>query len=392
MRARWDILRLELKRAWKRLPHMAAGAVVLTAILGIIVLAAGKILYGEAALGRISVGVVLPEEDPMTQMAVHMMGSLDSVGSLCDFVFMGEEEAKEAFEAGRVMGILEVPEGMVEGIMDGSNPPVSVLLSAGGLESAVFRELTMAGARTLGAAQAGVYAGVWFLEAAGQEEKIPKLVEDLNKIYLSYSLPRAGYFRRELIRASGDVDSLQFYGVSALVLFLLLEVIPVSGYLTGESPVLEQKLRSLGVGPLWLRAAKIIGLGLLLMASGLIFCGGACWLGSFSFSWAMLPALCFMCLLAASMALFFYECTRSLMGLVMFLTAASMILLFLSGGMVPSVFLPEGIRRISAFLPTTRMLECGVSAVLGRADWGAWMKTAGCGAVFWILAAGVRRR
>lgn len=94
MRARWDILRLELKRAWKRLPHMAAGAVVLTAMLGIIVLAAGKILYGEAALGRISVGVVLPEEDPMTQMAVHMMGSLDSVGSLCDFVFMGEEEAK----------------------------------------------------------------------------------------------------------------------------------------------------------------------------------------------------------------------------------------------------------------------------------------------------------
>lgn len=392
MRAHWNILRLEFKRAMKRLPHMAAGAAVLMAMLGIIAFAASRILYGETVLGRISVGVVLPKEDTMAQMAVRMLGSLDSVDSLCDFVFMEEEEAEEAFETGQVMGIMQVPEGMVEGIMDGSNPPVSILLAAGGLESVVFRELTLAGARTLGAAQAGIYAGNQLLKAAGWQEQIPKLEEDLNKIYLSYSLPRANYFRRELVQASGDVDSLPFYGVSALVLFLLLEVIPVSGYLTGESCCLEQKLKLLGVGPLWLRFAKTAGLGLLLMASGLIFCGGAWGLGLFHFSWAALLSLCFMCILAASMSLFFYECTKSLMGLVMFLTSASMILLFLSGGMVPSIFLPQGIRRISAFLPTTRMLECGISLVLGKADWAAWMKTAGYGAVFWILAAGVRRR
>ncbi len=392
MTARLNILKIEFKRAWKRLPQMAAGAVVLMAMLGTIAFAASKVLYGESALGRISVGVVLPKEDAMAEMAVRMLGSLDSVGSLCDFVFMEREEAQSAFREGRVMGIMEVPEGMVEGIMNGSNPPVSILLSAGGLESAVFRELTLAGARTLGSAQAGIYAGNQLLAAAGLGEKIPQMEADLNKLYLSYSLPRANYFRRELVQASGEVNSLQFYGISALVLFLLLEVIPVSGYLTGESRELEQKLRLFGAGPLWHRFTKSLCLGLLLFAAGLLFGCGAYWMGFLEISWEMAPALFFMCFLAASMSLFFYECTRSLMGLVMFLSAASMLLLFLSGGMVPAVFLPEGIRRLSPFLPTSTMMECGISAVLGRADWAAWLKTAGYGAVFLVLAAGVRRR
>lgn len=365
---------------------------VLMAMLCTIAFAASKALNGEATLGRISVGVVLPEEDTMAEMAVRMLGSLDSVSSLCDFAFMDEEEARGAFREGRVMGIMQVPEGMVEGIMNGSNPPVSVLLSAGGLESAVFKELTLAGARILGAAQAGIYAGDQLLHASGLEEKIPELEAELNQRYLAYSLPRANYFQRELVQASGDVNSLQFYVISALVLYLLLEVIPASGYLTGESLELEQKLRLFGVSPLWHRFTKIICLGLLLMTAGLVFCLGAHWAGFLEFSWVMAPALFFMCFLAASMSLFFYECTKSLMGLVMSLSAASMILLFLSGGMVPSVFLPEGIRGISPLLPTSSMMECGLSAVLGKADWVAWLKSAGYGAVFWILATGVRHR
>ena len=60
---------------------------------------------------------------------------------------------------------MRIPEGMIRGIMDGTNPPVHILLPKNSLEAIVFKELTMAGARTLGAAQAGIYAGDSLLAA-----------------------------------------------------------------------------------------------------------------------------------------------------------------------------------------------------------------------------------
>ena len=62
MAAKLVYLKLELKRAFKRLPHMAAGAIVLMAMLGTIAFAASKLLYGETTLERVTIGVVLPEK------------------------------------------------------------------------------------------------------------------------------------------------------------------------------------------------------------------------------------------------------------------------------------------------------------------------------------------
>ena len=373
-----NFLRLELKRAWKRLPYMAAGAAVLMLMLGTAAFAAGKVLSGEKALGRIAVGVVLPEGDKMAEMAVEMLGSLESVSSLCDFSFMDEGEAEEALKKGEILGIMRIPEGMIRGIMDGTNPPIHILLPKNSLEAIVFKELTMAGARTLGAAQAGIYAGDSLLEEAGRRELIPKLEKELNEIYLSYSLPRANYFKQRKVNASGEVSPFAFYGISAFVLFLFFAVIPAAGYLSGESRVMEEKLKLLGIGRLQAAWAKIIGLGTLLFAMGL--------------SWAFFSSLALMCLLTASMAVFLFGCAGTLLGGVLLLSASAMVLLFFSGGMIPDIFLPEGIRQLSAWTPLAPMLACGKGAVLGEIPVKAWLGAGSYAVLFGFLAAGVRCR
>lgn len=63
MSARLVYLRLELKRACKKLPHIFAGAIVLLLLAGTIALLSARMLYGETSAGRITVGVVLPEGD-----------------------------------------------------------------------------------------------------------------------------------------------------------------------------------------------------------------------------------------------------------------------------------------------------------------------------------------
>lgn len=391
MAMRVQLLKLEFMRAWKRLPHMAAGAVLLIGMMGMLAFAAGKLLYGDQAVGRIAIGVVLPREDKLAEFAVRMLGSLDSVDSLCDFSYMEEEEAKKALERGEIFGIMNVPSGLVEGIMDGSNPPVSVILPSNGLEGAVFKELTMAGARTLSAAQAGIYAGDQLLARAGQNRAIPRLEEELNKIFMYYSLPRADYFQKEKVSAYGEVDSLSFYGVSALVLFLFLEAIPVSGYLAGEPFALKEKLRLYGVGPFWTAVSKLFGLELLLFLAALLYAGAVSFFGYLDFSVKLFPALFWMSILAGSVALFLFSCSGSLLGGVMGLSTAALISLFLSGGLVPLVFLPEGIQNLAPYLPTSVMLACGKAMVLGD-NLEAWWKAGGYAVFFLLLTAGVKYR
>lgn len=393
MTARLVYLKLELKRACKKLPHMAAGAIVLMVMLGTIAFAASKLLYGEPTLGRITIGVVLPQEDRVAKQLVRMLGSLDSVKSLCDFAYLDEREADRRLKEGELFGVMTVPEGMVQGIMDGTNTPVTITLPRdNALESRVFKELTEAGARTLGSAQAGIYAGGLLLENGGFSSEIGRLEEDLNRIYMAYSLPRADYFANVRVSATGDVTPLQFYGISAFILYLLLAAIPVSGYLAPESRVMSQKLSLLGVGPWAATASRIAGMGLLLLAAGLPVAAVSVKLGLMDISWFMFPALILMCLAASAMIVCFYEAAGTLMGGVMLLFLSAVILLFLSGGFLPSVFLPEPVRRLAAFLPTTALMNGAKMMVTGAYRSAAWLHMAVLGAAAYALAVGVRRR
>ena len=128
MSARLVYLKLELKRACKKLPHIIAGAIVLLLLAGTVAFLASKMLYGKQVSGRIHVGVVLPEGDAVAKKAVAMVSSLESVKSICDFEYMDREEGVARLRAGKLFGVMEVPEGFVQDIMNGTNTPVRIIL------------------------------------------------------------------------------------------------------------------------------------------------------------------------------------------------------------------------------------------------------------------------
>ena len=104
MKIRLFYLKLELKRALKCLPLMAAGAAVLMFFMGAAALLAGKALYGGQAAGRITVGVALPENDILAKQVTSMLSSLESVKSICDLSYMSREECLEGMENGELLG------------------------------------------------------------------------------------------------------------------------------------------------------------------------------------------------------------------------------------------------------------------------------------------------
>ena len=331
--------------------------------------------------------MVLPEGDAVAKKAVAMVSSLESVKSICDFEYMDREEGVARLRAGKLFGVMEVPEGFVQDIMNGTNTPVRIILPEGaGLESRIFKELTDAGSRTLGASQAGIYAGDELCVLEGMTDSIPRLEADLNRIFMGYSLPRMDYFRNVRVTATGDVDTYHFYGISAFVLFLLLCAIPVSAYLSPASRTMRQKLSLIGVGNATVIGARILGLGLLMGVTALLALAAAWGLGWITWSLPGILSVAAVCVAASSMVVFLYQAAGSLMGGVMLLFLAVTAMHFLAGGFLPLVFLPASLRTAAAFLPTYIFMEGVKMAVTSAFSIAVFCKLAAVAAVCFLLS------
>lgn len=353
-------VKMELKRALKRLPFLFLGTAALVLLLGGGALLGKNMLYGNKVFGRIKVAVVLPKDDLLARRAMGMIQSLESVKSLCDFSDMSREEAENGLKKGSVYAALFIPEGFVQDIMNGTNTPVTVALADNSrIESRIFEELTQSGAKTLGAAQAGIYSGDEYLVRNGRQEEIPKLEDELNRLYLEANLPRMDYFKKAKVSATENISTACFYGISASVLILLFSVLSVAGYLLPWNKGMRESLDSAGMGPGIRTAGRILGLTFLLFSitfPGVMAAVRMKWIPAdhlLSFESAKLMALILLIdLSAAAFCNGLFRLSGSLPGGVLLLFFVITVSHFAAGGFLPKVFFPEALQRISPYMPT----------------------------------------
>lgn len=331
---------------------------MLVLLAGTIAFSASRMLYGENAVGRIAVGVVLPEDDKLSGLAVSMVSSMDSVGSLCEFRYVEAEEGKRLLKNGDIFALMEIPQGMVAGIMDGSNIPVDIIFPRNaGLEASVFKELTEAGSSILGTAQAGIYGADEFLRLHRLELSVPQAEKDLNKIFMKYALSREDYFRTRQVSASGDVSAAVFYGISAVVLVLLLLGVPAAPIVRPYGRVMEQKLYMLGIGRWKRTAVRTFTLALpMLFVSGipLFWC---VYKGYLTFRGGTIPMWILICMAASGWILFLYELCGSTAAGILLLFFSTVAMMFLSGSIVPEAFLPEAFGAVGKWMPSSFLAE-----------------------------------
>lgn len=385
-------LELELKKAGKVLPRFLAGAIVLVAILGTIAFSAGKVLYSDTVMNRVNIGVVLPEEDSLAKTAVRMLSSLESVKSVCDFEYLDEESGRELMEAGTLHALMIVPDGFISDIITGVNTPVTIVLPDDpGMEAMVFKELADSGASTLSVAQASIYAVDELCITYQMPNAISQVEEELNRIYFAYALPRADYFRDHKVSATAEVTIVQYYGISAAILFLFLCGIPLAGLCEPEKPVLKSKLESIGITRGLQILSKVIAVALLLGLVSGIGIAALIYFGFIKFQLMYIMIISLVCLVIASMIVAVYTITDSPIVGVMCLFWLTIGMMFLSGGFVPSVFLPEAIRQIGSWVPTTPMVEV-LKVFVGVKISGGWIAQLLAWGFGCYLAAVVSRR
>ena len=396
--------RLEGKRTLKMLPAMLAEALIILMLLGAIAFGAIKLFYQDSPVMQITIALVEEQESPLMDMALTYVQGMESISESCRFLPVSKEEGFAMLEKGEAAALVLLPGDVIEGILNGANVPVQVYFPENaGIESALLKELTDAGVRMLDVAQAQIYGIYDTAREYGALENLSVLEADIDRYNLAFALERLALFRTQEVSATGNLSMTEYAVASGFIFFLLLLGMACYPMMQPYSDVMKKQLMREGVSVggqcfgKWLCGLGAMGIGGLCFGlaikGGLSLLGYAKWFpkpqNGQAAAWVMTCVLILLCI--TTFVFLIFQLAGSGTAAILILFFLAVIMMYVSGGFLPSAFLPDAVREVGKFLPTTYLIEAAGSLYRGTVS----LKTAGIlmlfTAGFGIVAYGFRK-
>lgn len=406
MGQRMCYLYMEIRKTMRMFPRMLLQAILLMLFIGMVAFCAAGSMERDPLAVRAAIGVVVREEDTMTRMAFRYVENLESASQVCHFVRMTEDEGFHALEQGEIAALIVLPEQIIQGIMDGQNPAAHVFFPQNaGLEAMLMRELTESGAGLLRVAQAQIYGACDTAAAYGIQERLSVMETDIDTYNLAFALDRLAVYDTERVSATGRLSVAQYYAASGAVLFLLLAGMALYPVMTPEPRAFHRQLMRQGTGGIWqgfcqwtcgfLGMALIVGVIWLLgkiagiAAPALAEAARAATGGGTAYGSAGVKAgMLLLVLVTVSTYLYLlYRIAGSRTGSILLIFLLSVVMLYLSGGLVPSVFLPRAVQRVGELLPTAYLIRALGGLYAGYGEGAAGQCVAGMCAYIAVFGA-----
>ncbi|MBD5461140.1 MAG: ABC transporter permease [Lachnospiraceae bacterium] len=400
MRKYFVWLTLEWKRVACRLPFVLSGAVLLTGI-AVGMLLCGQIILEKQPEQNTAVVAVAAREDELTQLAISFVENMDSLKGWCRFEQTDPETGLRMLQSGEAAAMVELPDQVVEHILNGSNVPAALYLREDmGMAAMLFQEMTEAGVSMLGLAQGEIYAAHEFWVTCGMEGNLSELYAEIDRYNLNLALDREKLFRVRNLSGTGDSGLLHYYVGAGFSVILLCMGMVLEGS-DREAFVRGKLLAGTGIG----RGAQVLGKWCVLtvflalaMLIPLIILFLSPFGGAIEINPGGLPGIFLTLMCAAAMhqtaGLFLHRPVSRI-----FLTAAgSLCMGFLCGCFVPEALLPEILRSLGKFLPMRGFRQawsCFLGGAPGELGDMAVMAAFAAGAlllsVFWYERTGESR-
>ena len=263
---------------WKRCVKSIIRSVL---VLGVIAVGFGSVfwliggLFKEDKLSLVNVGVVIPREEKVSSYITGFISSMESVKSICKFVYYdSEEEAIEQMNKGNCRAAVVLPDGFFHDVQVGINPPAIIYFPEdANVAEKVFRELLISGVSFLQTAESSVYAALNLAYEKGSAQDISEIGNNLALIYVEKIFARSKMFSEDLLSPFGRMKREDYYFYSALVIFLSFFGIGFKCMYGRENYTVEDKLRINGMGKVKCSVIKILIMSLLFYLVCLIVIG-----------------------------------------------------------------------------------------------------------------------
>lgn len=380
MKRKVEYLYLEIKKTIKVFPRMLLQAILLVALIGVIAYCGVKSMEREPLAVNVDIGIVVRENNMMTRMALGYVQNMESVSQICHFVQVSEDDGFRQLERGDIAALVLLPEQLVEGIMNGMNPVVDIVFPKDvRLEAMLFRELTKSGEGLLRVAQAQIYGAVDTAAEYGLTDQLSVMEAEIDSYNLAFALDRLAMYDEETISATGRMSLLQYYASSGVTLFLLLSGMAVYPVMRHESAAFRRQLARQKIGVLWQYFCKWL-CGFLCL--GLMAC--VAWV----LTWVILQAaavsvpgaaknllsglisgryrspagirvgvLLLILTTVTTLVNVIYGVSGGRTASILLIFLISVIMVYLSGGFIPSALMPQTMQAVGDRLPTAYLIR-----------------------------------
>ena len=191
-------------------------------------------------------------------------------------------------------------------------------------------------------------------------------------------------FETEDVSVFGSLSVIQFYLASGIVLFLLLAGMALYPIVQREPAAFGRQMERQGVGMIWQCFCQwFCGLLCMGLLTAMVWAVITTALGFMpdSLVWQLFPGYpegasvglrigiaALMLITVTTFLYMLYSLAGSRTGGVLFIFLLSVVMVYLSGGLVPSVFLPKLMQAAGEWLPTTYLIRAAGAFVTGRGE------------------------
>ena len=335
------------KHAWKRICQQFLLLAVLSMLFLILSMAAGpvaeRLLTQGVGFTGLRFAVCAPEGDSTGQLVEELTGRMRDIREYASFQAMPREEAEEALANGDISAVLVLPEDFLGGVLDGTNPDVTLIVSREEpLEAMLAWWVGRSAADLIGASQLGIYA---VLDAVPPEQ-YGQVMTEINLRFINLALDRERFFRIKELRPVDAMDMKDHYSLSLLVFLVLASAPALRPLFADAGAPFRRRLLSLGCGSCFQYGSALFTAFSLLLPMVLIpaLAGGRSVAGTVMLALfgAAFAGVC--CLMSGTVA-----------GCGGISLCASAVLLFLSGGLLPMPLLPEAVQKLEVLSPVSAL-------------------------------------
>lgn len=337
---------------------MVFGVIILIVLTSSLAWGISRWFENIKTINTVKVGVSVPGDSGQTRLIVDLLSGMESVRSICSFEFVDSEEMIKGLKEGNYQVAVELPEDFYDDVNTGVNTPLSVYFAADeDMSKSVFKELLHSGLNFTRYTEASIYSVV----ELGNEHKLKMSVYEteyfLSEFYLMQIFKRSETFNSIVLSATGEIEFGQYYYIVGVLFFLLLGSLMFGFQYREEDNEVLRALTVRGISPFIISLSRLLVISIYAYAVMAISYMAGCFLcrmiGS---NMMMFDGMTLLLMIPISLAMssfthLIYTIAKSRTLGTIILMGANLVMLILSGGILPIAFLTKPLSLIGEWLP-----------------------------------------
>ena len=365
----FKLLQANLKRLKHYIWHIIISIVILLTICSIAGLTLTKLVYKQESPVKVNIAYYLPDDEDkrFNNFGLSFIKEQESTKEIVGLIQVETiEEGYQMLEQGQALYYIIIPESFFSGIMDGTNPELTIVIKdKSSVAAYVSNELFSSYARYLGVAQAGVYSAIdTTIQHQMSSEDVSNIQDTVNLTFLDRSLNKENYLNTVDASSQGSYSLIEHYLASALMLCLFFVTFVLMPYLQGIRKGLYTKLTTCKIN-----IFHILLINILSTIPALYIAYLPCYI-TISILCKSFNPIGFICVLPTIIIISIIVNVISILcknefTANMIILAVTLVIAYIGGGILPKAMLPSAIQSISSYLPGQHMITNIAAALFG---------------------------